>query len=171
MASNFELIFKTHYPALCNYAFAIVKDKMIAEDIVQSLFVQLWENKKMNAVQNHERFLLRATKFKCIDYLRSAKTKKTVDLNDIDEPSYQKLSEIKEEDISPLLHYFASKLPPKTRMVFLKSREEQKTYKEIAEQMNISVKTVEGQMGRALRQMRSLLKEHQFFILAQIMLF
>jgi RNA polymerase sigma-70 factor (ECF subfamily) len=61
-----------------------------------------------------------------------------------------------------LLHYFAAKLPPKTKQVFLLSRESNLTYKEIAEKLHISIKTVEAQMTRALRKMRSILKEQRF---------
>ena len=121
--------------------------------------------KKIDDIQNIEPFLLRATKFKCIDYLRTKKNKYIIDLSEIQNPSFQTPSEIGEEDIDPLLHYFAAKLPPKTRHVFLKSRENGMTYKEIASDMNISVKTVENQMGRALRQMRSILKQHHILSL------
>ena len=162
MTKQFNAIFNEHYAALCNYAIAIVKDKMTAEDLVQNLFIQLWQQKKMDSIQNMEGFLLRATKFKCIDYLRSKKKKQTIELSEIENPSFQTPSEIGEEDIDPLLHYFAAKLPPKTQQVFLKSREDGMTYKDIAADMDISVKTVENQMGRALRKMRALLKEHHF---------
>jgi RNA polymerase sigma-70 factor (ECF subfamily) len=74
-------------------------------------------------------------------------------------------SDISEEEIEPLLHYFAAKLPPKTREVFLLSRQSQLSYKEIAERMQISVKTVEGHMARALREMRQMLKAQNFFSL------
>ena len=165
MANRIEEIFHQHYSALCNYATAVVKDKMTAEDLVQNLFIQLWQNNKLDTIENPERFLLKATKFKCIDFLRSNKNKQTVELSEIEKPDYQTPSEISEADIDPLLHYFAAKLPPKTQMVFLKSRKAGMTYKEIAADMNISVKTVENQMGRALRQMKMLLKEHYFLSL------
>lgn len=161
----FKSIFHQYYSSLCNYASAIVKDPVAAEDVVQNLFIQLWENKKLQSIEQPERFLLKATKFKCIDYLRTSKTSNIVALDGFEEMSDQPQSEIAEEDVEPLLHYFASKLPPKTRAVFLKSRKEGMTYKEIADEMNISVKTVENQMGRALKQMKSLLKEHNFLSL------
>ncbi len=141
---------------------AIVKDKMTSEDLVQNLFVQLWQDGKLAEVQHPERYLMRATKFKCIDYLRTSKNRQFVDLEEVARTLTQEEmdSTIEEADILPMLHYFASKLPPKTRAVFLLSREEELSYKEIAARLDISVKTVEGQMGRALRQMRVLLKEH-----------
>ncbi len=162
MPDHFEEIFHENYAALCNYATRFVKDSMAAEDIVQNLFIQLWENKKIEGVKQPDRFLLKATKFKCIDYLRTSKTKNLSSLDGFEEMPELPPSDIAAEDIEPLVHYFASKLPPKTRAVFLKSRESGMTYKEIAAEMDISVKTVENQMGRALTKMRSLLKEQNF---------
>jgi RNA polymerase sigma-70 factor (ECF subfamily) len=72
---------------------------------------------------------------------------------------------LNEEDIIPLLHYFAAQLPQKTKEVFLLSRTNNLTYKEIAQEMNISIKTVENQMGRALRMMRQLLKDQKYLSL------
>ena len=72
---------------------------------------------------------------------------------------------VEEEDIEPILHYFTAKLPPKTREVFLLSRKSGLTYNEIAAELEISAKTVENQMGRALRIMRELLKENEFLAL------
>jgi RNA polymerase sigma-70 factor (ECF subfamily) len=159
--NTFEQIFHTYYSPLCNYAAKIIGDNDTAEDIVQSLFIQLWENNKID-IQNTERFLLRAVKFKCIDYLRTQEVKNKILLEQLPELIETGKQEFKEEDIEPLLHYFAAKLPPKTREVFLLSRKSGLKYKEIAEELNISVKTVENQMGRALRMMRNLLKEQEF---------
>jgi len=151
---TFEEIFQQFYSPLCNYATKIINDDTTSEDIVQHLFIQLWENKKLESADNPERYLLRATKFKCIDYLRSKKN--------TNETLPDELPDLIQ--VEPLLHYYASKLPPKTREVFLLSRNSGLTYKEIAEEMNISVKTVENQMGRALRKMRELLKEQEYLI-------
>ena len=70
---------------------------------------------------------------------------------------------LQEEDIEPLIYYFAAKLPPKTREIFLMSRMSDKSYKEIALDQQISVKTVEAHMSKALKIMRATLKNHGFF--------
>jgi RNA polymerase sigma-70 factor (ECF subfamily) len=154
-------IFNKYYSPLCNYATKIIANDIIAEDIVQDLFIQLIESNKKD-IQNPERFLLRAVKYKCIDYLRTKEVNKNISLENLPNIIEQDNQELSEEDIEPLLHYFAAKLPPKTREVFLLSRKSGLKYKEIAEELNISVKTVENQMGRALRTMRQLLKEQEF---------
>ncbi len=161
----FEQIFHQYYSPLCNYALKMVKDPHLAEDLVQQLFLQLYEKQALSKVDYPERYLLRCVKFKCIDYYRTKKSMGEIRLETIPDGTLDRSSDIAEEDIEPLLHYFASKLPPKTREVFLLSRNSGMTYKEIAEQLNISIKTVETQMGRALRQMRSLLKAQNFLSL------
>lgn len=162
--TDIKKIFTEYYSPLCNYATQIVKDNIVAEDIVQSLFVQLWESDKLETIEKPERFLLRSTKFKCIDFLRN---KKKIHTPLAESVGVQKntISDLNEEDIEPLLHFFTSKLPPKTREVFLLSRMSNLTYKEIAEEKEISIKTVETHMGKALKKMRLLLKDHDFFSL------
>ena len=163
-------IFTTYYNPLCNYATKIVKDNYTAEDIVQSLFIQLWENDKLTSIEKPERFLLRSTKFKCIDFLRKQKKFSKVSLDD-DNFSFQnsKTIDLDESDIEPLLHFFASKLPLKTREVFLLSRTSNLTYSQIAEEKGIAVKTVEAHMSKALKIMRVLLKEHDFYTLVLLL--
>ena len=104
-------------------------------------------------------------KNKSIDYLRSNK-RIFVPINSIKDELESGESLMAEEDIQPLFYYLAAKLPPKTREVFLLSRVSNLKNREIAEELNISIKTVENQMGRALRALRKLLKQEEFFILA-----
>lgn len=162
--TDFKILFEEYYSPLCNYACAIVKDGAIAEDIVQQLFIQLWEKQTLvETIINIEAYLMRALKYKCLDYTRSSKNRfTTVELpNDLVETSFE-YAELQEEDIIPLLHFFAAQLPPKTQEVFLLSRVEGYSNQQIADTMSISIKTVENQMTRALRQMRVLLKDHHY---------
>jgi RNA polymerase sigma-70 factor (ECF subfamily) len=154
---------------LCNYAAKIIKEDGVVEDIVQNVFISIWESGKFDKIENHEGFLLRAVKYKCIDYLRLKKITSDIPLETISEQTPPKTSsDIAEEDIEPLLHFFASKLPPKTREVFLLSRKSGMTYKEISVELDISVKTVENQMGRALRILRKVLKDYDILMLLLI---
>jgi RNA polymerase sigma-70 factor (ECF subfamily) len=150
---------------LCNYASKVTGNNSVSEDIVQNLFLQLYEKENLHTIKDPQRYLLKSIKFKCIDYLKTNKTNAELDYSILKDETDYKDSDIAEEDIEPLLHYFAAKLPPKTREVFLMSRNLKLTYKEIAEELGISLKTVEGQMGRALRMMRNLLKAENFLSL------
>lgn len=161
--SSVKHLFEEYYNPLCNYASKILNNDMDAEEVVQSLFIQLWENNKLSEIEDPERFLLRSTKFKCIDFIRKDKSKKETLENEFVDHDYESELDIQEEDIEPLLLFFASKLPPKTREVFLLSRKSKLSNKEIAEEQCISIKTVENHMGKALKDMRKLLKTHDFF--------
>jgi len=165
----FENIFHQYYSPLCNYAIKIVKEDGVVEDIVQNVFISIWESGKFNNIDNYEGFLLRAVKYKSIDYLRLKRITSDIPLESISELTPPKTSsDIAEEDIEPLLHFFASKLPPKTKEVFLLSRKSGMAYKEISEELDISVKTVENQMGRALRILRKVLKDYDLLMLLLI---
>ena len=157
MSRDFEQIFRRYYAPLCSYADSFVGAEDVAEDIVQLLFIHLWETGKYREIKEPERFLLKAVKFRCIDYLRGNRVRNEPLSENLFDTRIEPL-EIREEDIEPLFQYLAAKLPKKTKQVFLLSRQSGLTYKEIAEELSISVKTVENQMGRALRILRDLLR-------------
>ncbi|MDA3927803.1 MAG: RNA polymerase sigma-70 factor [Prolixibacteraceae bacterium] len=165
MNQKLETIFHQYYSPLCNYASAIINDYTDAEDIVQTFFIQLYERRKLPEIANIEAYLLRSIRFKCIDYLRNKKRKNTISIQEIDYLEHTLPNEITEQEIEPLFHYYAAKLPPKTRTVFLLSRVNKLTYREIAEELNLSQKTVENQMGSALKKMKVILKEEHYFLL------
>ena len=160
--NSLKNLFDNNYKALCNYAAVIIKDKHQAEDIVQNVFIQLWENDKIYKLQNPEPYLLKCVRFKCIDYLRGKKRKKEIPLETLPEIGFEQNHSLKEEEIAPLLSYFIAKLPPKMRQVFLMSRQQEMSYKDIASKLDISIKTVENQMGSALKKMRFFLREHNY---------
>lgn len=159
---KFEEIFHEHYEALCNYAARLVRDDDMAEEIVQDLFVQFLESKSLENVEHVDRFLIRSVKFKCIDFLRRQANARVITVNHAVESQQASVEVESEEETEALFHYLVAKLPPKTREVFLLVRQSGLTYQEAAEKLEISVKTVEAQMSRALDKMRSALKEHGY---------
>jgi RNA polymerase sigma-70 factor (ECF subfamily) len=160
-----EGIFHQFYSPLCNYAVKMVHDEHAAEDIVQTLFIQLFEKNNLNTVDNIEGYLLRSIRFKCIDHIRKMKRLVSLPINEITEDSVIQ-HEITEEEIEPLFHYYAAKLPPRIREVFLLSRVSKLSYKEIAEELNVSQKTVENQMGSALKKLRTILHDEHLYLLS-----
>ena len=162
MQNQLKEIFENNYSALCNYANAIVKDRHHAEDIVQSIFIQLWENEKIFQLKFVEPYLIKCVKYKCLDYLKHSHRSKEILTTDLPEVGTEEIEFLQEEDIAPTLNYFVDKLPVKMRQVFLMSRQQEMSYREIAAELNISVKTVENQMGSALKRLRILLQEHHF---------
>lgn len=162
MNDSLKDIFDKFYTPLCNYANAILSDKHTAEDVVQSIFIQLWEKNKIQRLENPEPYLLRCVKYKCIDHQRGAKQKYEQSFDELPDIVQSEYTELAEEDILPVLHFFAAKLPPKMQKVFLLSRTKGLSYKQIAEHEDISVKTVENQMGSALKKLRQLLLDHHY---------
>ena len=147
--SDLDKLFKTYYNPLCNYANRIIQDSEASKDIVQNLFVQLWEKNQLPSIVQSERFLLRCTKFKCIDYLRTKNRKKESPIDLTQTSITIESSDLKEEDLEPLFYFFVAKLPPKTRELFLLSRKSGLSYKEMAVEKDISIKTVEAHMTKA----------------------
>lgn len=163
MGKNIDQIFYTYYSPLCNYAWKIIGNKDDAEDLVQAFFIQFIQNKNQKDIQLTEAYLIKSIKYKCIDFLRSQKNK--FETHALPEHLSILPHEITEDEIEPLFYYYAAKLPPKTREVFLLSRVSKLTYKEIAEELNVSQKTVENQMGSALKKLKVLLNEEHYFLL------
>lgn len=163
---GFEEIFHEHYSPLCNYATKIVKAHDVAEEIVQDLFVQLLEKKSLEGVEYIDRFLIRSVKFKCIDFLRRQQNSKLVAFDHLIESNVADNTIDSEEELEALFNYLVAKLPPKTREVFLLIRQSGLSYKDAANQLGISDKTVENQMSRALKKMRALLKDAGYLSLA-----
>lgn len=167
MKADLKLIFEANYVLLYNYASSIIKDKHTAEDLVQTVFIQLWQNGKLMDIQEPRPFLLKCVKYKCIDFLRSQKRNKEVLLKEL--PELDNFQEsLPEEDTAAMLNYFAAMLPSKMQRIFLMSRTQGMTYKQIAQELNISQKTVENQMGTALKKLRVLLKKHKYLSLFAI---
>lgn len=165
MQKKIEHIFHLYYSPLCNYASKIIGNSYDAEDIVQNLFIQLYKKNNLHKIKNIENYLLRSVKFKCIDFMRTQRNTLNIDTltNEYNWPDEK--SDISEDDIEPLFYYYAAKLPPKTRKVFLMSRVGQMSYNEIANELNISHKTVENQMGRALKKLKNILNNEHYFLM------
>lgn len=163
MHIKIEKVFHRYYSPLCNYASKIIGNSDDAEDLVQTLFIQLYNKNQLTNIDNIENYLLRSIKFKCIDFLRKQQHVSPIEI--MPDISTNENWEITEADIEPLFYYYAAKLPPKTREVFLRSRVGQMSYKEIAEELKISLKTVENQMGSALKKLKHILNTEHYFLL------
>jgi RNA polymerase sigma-70 factor (family 1) len=161
----FQEIFYKHYEPLCKYAFTIVKEPHSCEDIVQETFLRIWE-KKQNLIGSEELtwYMYTAIRNNCLSFIE--KKQKTVlgDFNGqeiIDTPGERPSPTAKETDYDTLLKEALTNLPPKCREVFVLSRVSNLTYKQIGDSLGISIKTVENQMGKALKILRAYIKQKQ----------
>lgn len=172
---GFETLFKSHYKALHAYANVMLKDSDVAEEIIQSMFLKLWEKRDLIQVQTS----VKAYLYKCVyndslNYIRNQKTKTKYEdftvltMNQHHEPaSFQaELSELQRN-----LGLALNDLPEQCRTIFQLSRFEELKYKEIAEELGLSVKTVENQIGKALKILRLKLADFLVLIFALMLYF
>lgn len=163
---TFKKIVETYWSRLQKFAFAYVFDEEIAKEIVQDTFLSLWEERKnLNEDTCFITYLMIISKNKCLNYLRTLRLE-TVDLNDLTETAIYQRSNIyvlEDESLEILItkelrsaiELSLEKLPDKTRKVFMMSRYDGLKNKEIAIQQNITVKTVEFHINKALKQLQS----------------
>ena len=165
---EFNSLFERLYSPLCNYAFAIIKDHDDAEDIVQSIFVDFWNKEDKSGIEvKIDNYLIRAVKFKCIDYQRKVAVKRKHEAETVHTTNiFEEETEEENPQLKDMLNIAISQLPEKTREVFIMSKLDGLSYKEIAEHMNISPKTVENQMGRAFKHLREMLKDYKNVVLS-----
>lgn len=158
----FESLFRTYYSRLCRFAFRMTGSKTSAEELVQDLFVRLWTNRHDLTPEGSLRsYLYRAVRNQSINYLKQ-KTRNdssTVEPDDLRSDS-NPLEELYSREIRTAIEEAVHLLPPRCRLVFLLHRFDGLTYSEIAEILGISIKTVETQMGRALKTLRGLLAHY-----------
>lgn len=160
----FETIFRTYYQELCNYAFQYFHDKGTVEEIVQDLFFKLWSKKETLIIRTSLRsYLYKAVYNNTMLFLREKNTRDFVyEVSDdieqtlIDEPDIS----IQVNELDQIIQQTISSMPLKVRQIFELSRHEGLRYKDIAEKLSISVKTVEANMGKALKLFRKNLKKY-----------
>jgi len=159
---QFQTVFNTYYNSLCNYAFTFVKNEDTSEDIVQEVFMKIWEGRRELLLEEAVRYyLFTAVRNNSITWLRQKKNTGVVEWNEENSPneSVPEKEMGSDRDYELLLQKGIDRLPPKCREVFLLSRLSNMTYKQIGASLGISVKTVENQLGKALKILRAFLKE------------
>lgn len=169
---NFDSIYVNNFSRLFLFAKEYVLFDEEAENIVQDIFLMLWEKRDVLRVDvSLTAYLFTLVKNKCIDFLRHRMVEQMYSENiqhEYNEELNVKLFALEsfdhnfssEEDIEILLRNAIDKLPERCRLIFIKSRIEGKKYKEIAEELNLSVNTVEGQISIALKKLREELKDY-----------
>lgn len=157
----FDFIFKEYYKNLVWFAMDFIQGQDKAEEFVQGVYVRLWEERdKIEIVTSLKAYLYKSVKNKCLDYIKHVNVKNR----------YEQMVQDKASDISSENAFFSFELkerideaiehlPTKTKEIFKLNRFGNKKYREIAELLNISVKTVEAHIGKALSFLRKELND------------
>ncbi|QEM10472.1 RNA polymerase sigma-70 factor [Mucilaginibacter rubeus] len=155
--ATFEKVYKHFIRPLHVYAISILRDEDTAKGMVQNVFMRLWERKeRLNISGSIKAYLYGAVYNECLNNLRHQKVKINhqqhvvyMTKDKVDEGTGMELLDLKEK-----LQQALNDLPEKCRTVFQLSRFEDLKYQEIADELGISIKTVENQMGKALKTLR-----------------
>ena len=160
----FELIYRRYASNLYQAAFNILKEPEVCEDIIQELFTDLWSKRDSLTILNLKPYLYRATRNNVLMVIRSNRIQ--VDIGELEKltSTYTSDEALMENQLQTTLDESLEQLPEKCRVIFHMSRFEHLSHKEIATQLNISVKTVENQIGIALKRLKVLLSDFIYLI-------
>ncbi|MCD7936486.1 MAG: RNA polymerase sigma-70 factor [Tannerellaceae bacterium] len=172
----FEELFACYYASLVGYAYKIVNDTQAAEDIVQDVFMGLWSKKDvLDFSESIKPYLFKAVYNRSLNYLSSLHTTLDVDGEDTyillhkQITSYNQQDSLLLKEVEEEIRRFIETLPPQCRKVYKLSREENLKNREIAEKLNISEKTVEDHIRKALRELKTHLVKSGFWMILILM--
>lgn len=163
------MLYNRHWVALYKFAFSILGDKDSCKDIIQDVFIWIWEHKNGLEIQTPKSYLKTAVKYKIANYLRAGNIRESffneaLKINIANSiPGVDEYSELKE--LNSIIQITVANLPLKCQEIFRLSREANLSNREIAEQLGISIKTVENQITIALHRIRANVQPHLISIL------
>lgn len=157
-ATALDELFRRYYIDLCQVALRFVNNEQEAEDIIQELFVSIWEKRESQRddLGSVKAYLRRAARNRSLNYLRD---RKRIPVDDVEVPITiaaleQADGALEQSELREKIHGAIDALPERCRLVFVMSKMEDMSHKEIASALNISPKTVENQMTRAYKYLR-----------------
>lgn len=155
---GFKNLFQTYYASLCQLAWRFVQDEQVAEDMVQEVFVKLWEHRNQIEISvSIKAYLYKSVVNRALGEVNRIKPNKLSETLEV-EHSDQTDALIQQTELAAQLQQAIYTLPEQCRAAFILCKEENLSYKEAAEMLNISEKTVENQMGKALKLLREKLQ-------------
>jgi len=154
----FETLFRTYYEPLCRYSCQFIEDMDTAEEIVQDLFYVLWkERQNLHILTSVNGYLYRSVKNKSLQYLEQKRIRENYQKMYIENANLETSTPQEELEYKELERHIEETLvhlPERRQKIFYMHRTEGKKYNEIARELHISVKTVEAEMSKALRELR-----------------
>lgn len=163
-----EWLFKAYFPYLCTTVYQFIPSGPIAEDLAQDVFFDLWRRRADIKIKGSlKAYLRKAAINKALNKIRDHKAESSYELPPEARTSTPRPLEV--EELSQQIDQAIDQLPERCRLVFLLSRYEDLTYKEIAQKLDISEKTVENQIVKALKLLRQYLGPYLSSILLILM--
>lgn len=167
--ASFSKLFEIYYVLLCTIANQYLKNKHLAEEVVGDVFMHLWERKADIQISTSVKaYLVRSVQNRCFNYLEHSKVEerlrhkieKESDFPGIAESNDYPLGSLYEKELTSLIKQAINSLPEQCRKIFLLSRDEELTYEEISQRLNISVNTIKTQIKISLSKLRESLKDY-----------
>jgi RNA polymerase sigma-70 factor (family 1) len=152
----YKQLFLLFYPSLVQFAVSVIKSKEQAEEVVSDVFIKIWQKRhQLDKVENLSFYLFTAVRNRCINRFHDQKNRTEINISDVDvelkslyhDPEQKMISAEMVKNIQSAIN----DLPPRCRLIFKLVKEEGLKYKEVAELLNISIKTVENQMSLAFK--------------------
>ena len=155
-----EEIFKLHYKFLVYLAYQYIGDKDFSRDIVQDVLLDLWKRRETLEIKNLKAFLKRAVINKSLTAIRNGKNMDFVaDISERENPRTDNNVAMEFTELQESIQKTVMALPERCRLIFQMSRNDNLSHKEIAAKLDISTKTIENQISKALKILRRELKK------------
>ncbi|WP_185154092.1 RNA polymerase sigma-70 factor [Fulvivirga sp. M361] len=160
--SALKAIFDEYFEPLVQYSYAYIGDKEAAKDVVQQFYISLWKNRENLSPDTFESYLFISVRNRSVNYLRD--TKKWVRMDQVPQEMSSDAEEFHQTEAHKIIQSYVqsgiARLPKKCKRIFLLSKADGLTYAEVADELDISVKTVERQMGIALKKLRTYMSDY-----------
>ncbi len=173
--SAFEQMFRTYYERLVHYAGSMLKDEDEAEEMVQTVFLGIWEKREsLEITLSLKAYLYRAVHNHCLNRIKHYGVRETHREYSLyyQPQGYDSVTDaIHGSELEERIERAVSRLPEQCQVIFRMSRFDELRYQEIADQLGLSIKTIENQIGKALRILRQELADYLPFFVVSMLLF
>lgn len=168
---SFKTIYNKYSKDLFLYAIKVIKNRTVCEDIVQDVFIALWSKREKTKISALKPYLFQAVKYQIFNHFRNSKfsSEDLTRLNIID-VSMNVAQKLEYSELEMRIRNHVDKLPQRCRQIFMLSRYQHKSNKEIAEELDISVQAVKNQISKALAFLRSNLRLEEMVFLSLFLL-